>query len=334
MHIRQHRDWTEDIEVEMRDHKAQSSLSVLLFLLLVTACGGATTPVVPITGPTATPVPTKTPIPPSEPTIEATIDFERDLEDFDPGNFDHPTNIDNPWFPLRPGTQYVYDGITEQGGRQIPHRIVFHVTDLTKEIAGVRTVVAWVLDYSDNELVEAELAFYAQDNEGNVWFLGEYPEVYELGLLVEAPAWITGFKGARAGIVMKAEPQIGLPSYSQGWGPAVDWTDRAQVVQMGQQTCVAFDCYEDVLVTEEFSRSEPDAFQIKHYAPGVGLIRVGWRGADATREELELTDLIQLNPEELAEVRAAALALEEHAYEISREVYDQTPPAQYLPVSE
>jgi hypothetical protein len=133
---------------------------------------------------------------------------------------------------------------------------------------------------------------------------------------------------------MKAEPQIGLPSYSQGWGPAVDWTDRAQVVQMGQQTCVAFDCYEDVLVTEEFSRSEPDAFQIKHYAPGVGLIRVGWRGADATREELELTDLIQLNPEELAEVRAAALALEEHAYEISREVYDQTPPAQYLPVSE
>ncbi len=133
---------------------------------------------------------------------------------------------------------------------------------------------------------------------------------------------------ALAGIVMKAEPQVGLPSYSQGWGPAVDWTDRGQVVEMGQQTCVAVDCYEDVLMTEEFSRSEPDAFQIKYYAPGVGNVRVSWRGADATKEELELVQLIQLDPQALAKVRAAALELESSAYKISKEVYDQTQPAE------
>ncbi len=154
--------------------------------------------------------------------------------------------------------------------------------------------------------------------------------IIEFSFLLYDKAMITNAsrEGARAGIVMKIEPEVGLPSYSQGWGPAVDWTDRGQVVQMGQQTCVPVDCYEGVLVTEEFSQSEPDAFQIKFYAPGVGNVRVSWRGADATKEELSLVDLIQLEPQALAEARAAALELEERAYEISKEVYDQTPPAE------
>ncbi|MFQ5922709.1 MAG: hypothetical protein ACE5M4_07675 [Anaerolineales bacterium] len=321
----------------MRSAKVAAAIVVML---LLSACGGAPAQTTPTTIAPPDPTsafsdPTHAPLDLSEaptavidPTPEAAVDFENDLEEFDPDQFDRPTKIDNQWFPLQPGTQYVYEGITEEGSRRIPHSIVFSVTDLTKEIAGIRTVVAWILDYSDQELVEAELAFYAQDNHGNVWFLGEYPEVYERGKLVEAPSWITGFKGARAGIVMKAEPEVGLPSYSQGWGPAVNWTDRGQVVQTGQRTCVLVDCYENVLVTEEFSQSEPDAFQIKFYAPGVGNVRVGWRGADATREELELVDLILLDPQALEEIRAGALELEKRAYEISKEVYDQTPPAE------
>jgi hypothetical protein len=125
---------------------------------------------------------------------------------------------------------------------------------------------------------------------------------------------------------MKANPQLGAPSYSQGWGPAVNWTDRAQVLEIGQSTCVPVDCYEDVMVIEEFTREEPDAFQLKYYARGAGNINVGWRGADATKETLELTELVQLSPEALAEVRAAALELEKRAYENSKEVYAQTPP--------
>ena len=96
---------------------------------------------------------------------------------------------------------------------------------------------------------------------------------------------------------------------------------------------MAFDCYRDVLVTEEFSRSEPEAFQVKYYASGVGVVQVTWRGADATREELELVEFIQLNPEALERVRTEALEFEKHAYLISREVYDETPPAEYIPPS-
>ena len=301
---------------------------VLLVLILVSACANApalaTPATVPITGSEATsaaPIATE----PSPEAVSGSEIFE-DLEDFDPSNFDNPTNIDNHWFPLKPGTQWIYEGVTEESGLSIPHRVIFTVTDLTKVIAGVRTVVVWDQDYSAGVLEETELAFFAQDNDGNVWHLGQYPEEYEEGKLVVAPAWITGLKGATAGISMKAEPQLGTPSYSQGWGPAVNWTDRAQVSEIGQQTCIPFGCYEDVIVIEEFNREEPDAFQLKYYAPGVGNVRVGWKGLDATRERLELIDLVDLSPEDLAQARAAVLELEKRAYTNSKEVYGQTPP--------
>jgi hypothetical protein len=249
------------------------------------------------------------------------------FEDFDRDNFDRSTNIDNEWFPLRPGTQFVYDGSTFEGGRRAPHRVVFTVTDLTKVVDGVRTVVAWDRDYSAGELLETEIAFFAQDNDGNVWHLGQYPEEYERGRFVDAPAWIAGVQNARAGISMKAKPRLGAPSYSQGWGPAVNWTDRARVYRMGRRTCVRFDCYEDVLVIEEFSREEPDAFQLKYYARGVGNVRVGWRGEDPSKETLQLTKVVQLGPGALAEVRADVLELEKRAYKISKDVYGRTPPA-------
>ena len=253
-----------------------------------------------------------------------------DLPHFDPSSFAQSTQIDNPWMPLKPGTRFVYEGTTvEDDGTVVPHRIEVNVTDLSKMIGGVRALVTWDLDYSGGELVEAELAFLAQDTLGNVWRMGEYPEEYEDGEFVEAKPWIHGFEDARAGIMMMADPQLGTPSYAQGWGPAVDWTDRGVVDQMGQETCVPAGCYEDVLVIIETSASEPDAEQLKYYASGVGNVRVGWRGGgDPTKETLELVRIEQLDEAALAEVRAKALELEQSAYQRSKTVYAQTPPAE------
>jgi hypothetical protein len=99
---------------------------------------------------------------------------------------------------------------------------------------------------------------------------------------------------------------------------------------MEEQVCVPVDCYSDVLVVEEFSQTEPDAFQVKYYAPGVGNIKVSWRGEDASKETLNLVKYLQLDPEALKEVREIALAMEAHAYEISKEVYDQTKPSEQV----
>jgi len=258
---------------------------------------------------------------------QATVE---EFENFDSKNFARPTHISNEWFPLKPGTRFTYEGRTVENGESVLHRFVSTVTDLTKVVGGVRAVIAHDLDYSAGELVEAEIVFFAQDNDGTVWHLGEYPEEYEDGKVVAAPAWIHGFQGARAGIIMQAAPRLGMPSYAQGWAPAVNWTDRGVVDQVGLKTCVPVDCYQDVLVIDETSQQEPDAHQLKYFARGVGNVRVAWRGAgEKTQETLELVEVVQLGPQALAGARAEALKLEKRAYELSKDVYAHTPPAEH-----
>lgn len=250
-----------------------------------------------------------------------------EYETFDPGQFSQPTRIDNEWFPLQPGAQLTFEGFTNSQGEQLTHRVIFTVTDLVKEIAGIKTVVAWERDYSADELVEAELVFFAQADDGTVWSLGQYPEEYDQGKIIDSPTWIHGVEEAVAGISMQGDPQPGTGSYSQGWGPAVEYTDRGMVSEEGQQVCVPFDCFDDVLVIDETSLLEPDAHQLKFYASGVGNIRVDWTGEDQTQETLELTGFTMLDAAALEEVRAKALQLEASAYANSPDVYGKTPPS-------
>ena len=247
--------------------------------------------------------------------------IEKVFEHFNAGNFSRPTNIDNEWMPLKPGMHWVYEGTTIEEGKARPHRFEFTVTDLTKEVAGVKTVVAYAVDYVDNEVAEKEIAFYAQDNDGNVWYLGEYPEEYKDGKFFDAPTWLSGFEDAKPGLQMRAKPQLGTPPYFQGWGPMVKWSDFAQIHKMGEKECVPVDCFTDVLVIAESSLEEVGAYQYKYFARGVGNIRVGWTGDDGTKEELVMVKFTQLDLQALAGIRTAALALERHAYEISPDMY-------------
>jgi len=252
-----------------------------------------------------------------------------DHENFSADNFKDSANIANTWFPLKPGTQYIYDGITnDDEGNPVSRHLVVTVTDLTKMINGVQAVVTWDRDYNADSLVEAELAFYAQDENGTVWRMGEHPEEYKDGKFITAPTWFSGVADSIAGIEMQGTPQQGQASYSQGWAPSVDFTDRGQVFQMDQKVCVPAACYEGVLVIDETSKAEPDAHQLKYFAPGVGNIKVDWKGADETQETLELTQVTQISSDELAEVHAEALKEEQHAYEVSKDVYGETQPMQ------
>jgi len=248
--------------------------------------------------------------------------------DLDPAHFTNPTEVTNPWFPLVPGTRFTWKGHATDGGERIGRGVVFTVTDLTKVINGVRTIVAWDRDYNDGELEEVELAFFAQDDDGNVWHFGQYPEELDGKRIVKTPTWIAGLHEARAGIEMQALPRLATPSYAEGWGGSdVNWTDRGQVYQLGQETCIPTDCYTDVLVIDEFNPDEPGAHQLKYYARDVGGIRVGWRGVkEEEREVLVLVSLEHLSPEEMDGVRDAALAQEARAYRLSPDVYGTTQP--------
>ncbi len=105
-------------------------VSVAVAPLVMISAGACSIGPTPAAVPTIASAPIAAPTEDIDPASEAAVDLESDLEDFDPSNFDRPTSIDNQWFPLRAGTQYVYEGVTEEGGRSTPHRIVFTVTDL------------------------------------------------------------------------------------------------------------------------------------------------------------------------------------------------------------
>jgi hypothetical protein len=251
---------------------------------------------------------------------------EISADDYDRRLFDETSvTIDNEWWPLKPGTQFVWRGSTEEDGERTPHRIVFIVTDLIKVIDGVRTVVGWDRDFSGGQLIESELIFLAQDKHWNVWHFGQYSETWEGKELVGGQVWLVGhLKGAKAGILMKAEPRLGTPAYSEGFAPPpFYWDDYAKVYKLSQRTCVPAGCFKDVLVTDEFEPTKPGAHQLKYYARGVGNVRTGWRGSDADKEVLVLEKVVRLSHDGLAKARAEALKLETRA-----SVYGRTPPAE------
>ena len=310
--------------------------AVLACALLIAACTSQASPnpsplpSLPATPP-ATPAPTPTPAATPQPSVQLTGEGLL-TEPFDHANFNASTTIDNLYMPLTPGTQWTWDGSARRDGKRVARRVITVVTDLTKVIDGVTTVVAFDRDITSGVLEEAELAFFAQDDDGIVWYLGEYPEEYEDGKFSEAPFWLAGLEEAYAGVKMFANPSLGTFSYSQGWGPKVGWNDRGRVFDVGTETCVPFACYKAVLVIDEFNRDSPDAHQLKYYAPGVGNVRTGWAGAlEDEQETLQLTGLVHLDPAGLAKIRQKALTLEAHAYVVSPDVYGTTQPLRAPP---
>jgi outer membrane autotransporter protein len=248
---------------------------------------------------------------------------------FEPDNFFNPTQINNRFLPLVPGTVLVLQGQASRGGEGSPHRVTFIVTDLTKVINGVRSVVVWDRDVNNGQLVESELAFFAQDNVGRVWNLGEYPEEFDQGQFLGAPnTWIAGQAGAKAGVHMLAKPRVGRTRYLQGFAPDIEFLDTAKVFNTGRRVHVPLDLYNDVVVTDETSPlDESGGHQRKFHAPGVGIVKIS-PVEDPEAETLELVKLLHLSPEQLAHVSEGALRLDNRGYEVSPDLYGLTPPAE------
>jgi hypothetical protein len=248
---------------------------------------------------------------------------------FDPAEFGSPTLIDNKFLPLTPGTQLVLEGRANRTGELLPHTVTFTVTDLVKVIDGVPTRVMWDVDENEGEVVEAELSFFAQDDDGNVWNLGEYPEEYEDGFFLGAPStWIAGLADAEPGIHMLDFRDVGL-TYLQGYAPEIDFLDCAEVVAEDVQECdipvAPGGCFENGVLTHERSPLDPDGgIQTKYHAPEVGIAKVGALD-DPEGETLVLVERAQLDQESMAAVREEALNLDRRGYRVS-EVYCQTEP--------
>jgi hypothetical protein len=180
---------------------------------------------------------------------------------------DFVDGVDNRYFPLVPGTRWVYEGRTDEG----TERIVVEVLAERKDVMGIPAVVVRDTVSLDGELVEDTDDWYAQDRDGNVWYLGETTAEYDRGRVVStAGSWEAGRDGAYPGIVMEAEPRVG-DAYRQEYDPG-EAEDLAEVVRTGARERVPWGEFDDVVVTEEWNPLSPKVVERKYYAPGVGQV--------------------------------------------------------------
>jgi hypothetical protein len=177
------------------------------------------------------------------------------------------TKIDNKYFPLKPGTTFVYQG--NSGGN--PERDVMTVTHSTKQIMGVKCVVVDDRVWAGGKLTEKTFDYYAQDKEGNVWYFGENSKAYENGKVSTRGSWEAGKAGAKPGIIMQSRPKLGQ-SYRQEYrkGSA---EDMAKVLKLNGSVTVPYGSFNHSLVSKEWSPLEPSVVEHKYYAAGVGDIK-------------------------------------------------------------
>lgn len=197
---------------------------------------------------------------------------------------DFTTEIDNEYFPLEPGTTFVYEGETEDATEGDTVR----VTSDTKNVMGVECVVVEDRVTEDGELTEKTYDWYAQDKAGNVWYFGEDSTEYENGKVKSTEgSWEAGEDGAEPGMIMPADSKVG-ESYRQEYYKG-EAEDIAKPLKLDGSARVPYGSFDNVLVTYEWTPLEPNIAEHKYYAPGVGnVLEVAVKGP---RERLELVDV-------------------------------------------
>ena len=233
-------------------------LPALLLVALATGCGGSGSAEKPSVAQD-----------PAKPTVPAAGDF-----------VDH---IDNPWMPWRPGTTWRFVGKTADG----TERTVVTVTHRTRVVQGVRTTVVHDVVHLDGRLLEDTYDWYAQDNAGNVWYFGEDTKEYDGSKVDTSGSWEAGVDGARAGIAMKGDPQVG-DRYFQEWYPG-EAMDQARVLATDAFANVPFGHLTGLLKTKDFTRLEPTADEHKYYKRGVGVV------LEVSLHEKDTTELVSMD---------------------------------------
>jgi hypothetical protein len=187
---------------------------------------------------------------------------------FDKSNFHDPLKIDNKYFPLKTGTIMIYNG-TDEDGKSTSD--IFTVTNDTKQIQGITTRVVNDSAFVEGDLVEPTADWYAQDDSGNVWYMGEFTTDLTNKKNPHEGSWEAGVKGARAGIIMLAEPKVG-DTYEQEFANG-EAEDKGTVLSLNENVSVPYGTFSKVLKTKDFSKLEPDIVENKYYAQNIGEVK-------------------------------------------------------------
>jgi len=184
----------------------------------------------------------------------------------DPAEF--TTEIDNPYFPMAPGSRRVFRETDAEGAVR---RVEVTVTNDTKTIIGIETRVVHDIVTEDGQVTEDTFDWYAQDSEGNLWYLGEDTKEYENGKLKSTEgSWEAGVDGAQPGIIIPAHPQPGMTFREEYYAGQAE--DHAEILSLNAHAKVPYGTFDNALQTRNFTPLEPNLVEEKFYAPGVGPV--------------------------------------------------------------
>ena len=193
-------------------------------------------------------------------------------------------HVDNPWFPLLPGTRYVYSGVKD--GKRA--RDVVLVTHSTRTIAGVPCVAGDDRLTLGGHLEERTTDWYSQDSHGNVWYFGEKTaELDRHGKVTSTEgSWLAGVHGAKPGVFMPAQPRVGQSARQEYYKGHAE--DHFKVI--GLFNTVSPRGPANTLVTEETTPLEPGTVDHKMYVRGIGtVLEQTERGGDELNELVSVT---------------------------------------------
>ena len=201
--------------------------------------------------------------------------------ELDPAEF--TTEIDNRYWPMEPGTRWTYVETDADGTELV---VVVTVSSETREIAnGITAVVVRDTVTREGELVEDTVDWYAQDRDGNVWYLGEETQEYEDGEVAStAGSWEAHVDGALPGVIVPANPVAGM-AYRQEYY-AGEAEDNGEVLSTDEQVEVPAGHWDGALLTKDTNALEPEILEYKLYAPEVGLVLAIGVSGGGGREEL------------------------------------------------
>ena len=198
----------------------------------------------------------------------------------DPADF--TTRIDNPYWPMTPGSRWVYRETDAEGNEQ---HVEVTVATETKVILGIEARVVHDVVTEDGALVEDTYDWYAQDAEGNIWYLGEDTKEYENGKVKTTEgSWQAGVDGAQPGVLLPGHPTVGI-TYRQEYKKG-EAEDAAEVLSLDETAKVPYGSFDGVLMTREHTPLKPGVVEHKLYAPGVGPVLALTVSGGSDREEL------------------------------------------------
>ena len=224
------------------------------------------------------------------------------LPAFDPAAFPPGQAIDNPYFPLAEGFyRELTPTATTAGGEAADERILHQYGGPGPVLGGVQTTILLDQAFEGGLMIEETRDFFAQDRDGNVWYMGEdvtnitYDDQDRVTGTNSHSSWRTGVNGAVPGFQMPAQPAKGF-SYEQEHAPVDEAMDQGEILAIDAAFSGPAGDYANVVAIYETSSIDPVLQEVKYYAPGVGMIRAEEK-VDAQRANPEMTfDLIRTAP--------------------------------------